>query len=85
MVWPLFLFKPMANFQQQLEKSKKLNPDIISAELFTFIKSISKYLIDMNKEQINKNSEDIFGNSIGFYSRATEFISGGRKRALWFD
>ena len=71
----------MANFEQQLEKSKKITPDILSDELFAFIKSVSKYLIDLNKEQINKNSQDIFGNPIGFYSRATEIISGGEKRA----
>jgi len=70
----------MANFEQQLEKSKKITPDILSDELFAFIKSVSKYLIDLNKEQINKNSQDIFGNPIGFYSRATEIISGGRKK-----
>ena len=73
----------MANFQQQLTRSKQITPDILSAELFAFIKSISKYLIALNKEQINKNSEDIFGNAIGFYSRATEIISGGKKQ--WGD
>lgn len=71
----------MATFEQQLELSKLISEDLISKQLFAFIKSISKELVQLNKDQINKNSEDIFGKAIGFYSKATEFITDGEKRA----
>lgn len=35
----------------------------------------------LNRDQLFKNSEDIFGNAIGFYSPATQIITGGRKKA----
>lgn len=70
----------MANFQQQIEKAKQLKPEKISKELFKFIRSIEKQILDKNKEQLFKDSKDIHGNAIGFYSKATEIISGGRKK-----
>lgn len=71
----------MANFNQQLEKSKRINPDVVQKELFDFIKTLSAYMVDLNKKQINEQHEDIFGKAIGFYSKATEILSDGEKRA----
>ena len=70
----------MANFQQQIEKAKQLKPEKISKELFKFIRSIEKKILDKNKEQIYENSQDIHGQAIGFYSYATEQITKGRKK-----
>ena len=70
----------MANFQQQIEKAKQLNPDKISKALFKFIRSIEKQILDKNKEQIFDKSQDIHGQAIGFYSYATEQITKGRKK-----
>lgn len=70
----------MANFQQQIEKAKQLNPEKVSKDLFKFIRSIEKQILDKNKEQIFENSQDIHGQAIGFYSYATEQITKGRKK-----
>jgi len=70
----------MANFEQQIEKAKQLNPDKISKALFKFIRSIEKQILDKNKEQLFENSQDIHGQAIGFYSYATELITKGRKK-----
>lgn len=69
----------MANFETQLEKSKTIDESLISKAIFEFINSIKKDLVELNVEQLNKNSEDIFGKPIGFYSEATELITGGKK------
>lgn len=69
----------MANFQQQLEKSTRINAEIVSEELFKFIKSVSAYMVELNKKQINEDSQDIYGKAIGFYSAATDYITMGRK------
>lgn len=69
----------MANFKQQLERSKQITPDIVSNMLFDYIRSISKELVDLNRQQIKKDSSDIYGNAIGFYSAATDFITRGKK------
>jgi len=71
----------MATLQEQLTKSKKLQPKRISDDLFKFIRSIEKEILDLNKSQIQEDSDDIFGNPIGFYSQATEIITKGRKKA----
>lgn len=71
----------MANFQQQLEKTKQLQPEKVSKALFQFIRSIEKQILDKNKEQIFEKSQDIHGQAIGFYSYATEQITKGRKKA----
>lgn len=70
----------MATFQQQLKKAQQLSPTKIEKSLFKFIRSIEDVLLELNKSQLRDNSQDIFGNPIGFYSFATELISGGRKR-----
>jgi len=71
----------MATFQQQLEKSKRIDAGTISDELFKFIKTVSAYMVELNKKQINEDSQDIYGKAIGFYSRATELITNGAKGA----
>jgi len=71
----------MANFQQQLEKSKRIDAETVSDELFKFIKTVSAYMVELNKKQINEDSQDIYGKAIGFYSRATELITNGAKGA----
>lgn len=71
----------MATFQEQLSKSKKLTPIRLKNDLFKFIRSIEKDLLDLEKKRLSKDSEDIFGNPIGFYSEATEILSGGKKKA----
>jgi hypothetical protein len=43
--------------QQQIE-AKQLKPEKISKELFKFIRSIEKQILD-NREQIFENSKDI--------------------------
>jgi len=70
----------MATLFEQLQKSKKLKPENIKRDLSKFIRSIEKQIIDKNKEQIEVDSKDIHGNAIGFYSYATELISGGAKK-----
>lgn len=71
----------MATFQQQLERSKTVTPEIISRELFQFIKTVSDYMVELNKKQINQDSQDIYGKAIGFYSKATELLTNGAKGA----
>lgn len=71
----------MATFQEQLEKSKRIDAGTISDELFKFIKTVSDYMVELNKKQINEDSQDIYGKAIGFYSRATELITNGAKGA----
>jgi hypothetical protein len=70
----------MATLQEQLTKLKKLQPSRLQDDLFKFIKSIEKELLDKNKDQIFNKSKDIHGNPIGFYSYATEVISKGKKK-----
>ena len=70
----------MATFQEQLTKAKKLQPSRLQDDLFKFIKSIEKELLEKNKDQIFNDSKDIFGKPIGFYSSATEVISKGKKK-----
>ncbi len=70
----------MATLYQQLQKSKKLKRENIKRDLSRFIRSIEKQIVDLNKEQIEVDSKDIHGNAIGFYSYATDLISGGKKK-----
>jgi hypothetical protein len=69
----------MATFSKQLERSKLVSPEAISNDLFLFIKTISEYMVGLNKEQINRDSEDIYGKALGFYSKATDAITNGKK------
>lgn len=65
----------MATLQEQLEKVNKLDEETLVKTLFAFIRSIEKQLVKLNKEQIHEFSSDIYGNALGFYSRATEYIT----------
>lgn len=71
----------MATIREQLKKSKKLNKQAVSKDLFKFIRSIEKVLLELEKKRITEESKDIFGNPIGFYSPWTEALTGGRKSA----
>lgn len=66
---------------QQLQRSEKLTPEKIVNDVFAFIKTIEKELAAYNVATLNQESEDVLGKPIGFYSRATELITGGRKKA----
>lgn len=69
----------MATLSQQLERSKSLSEKTLTDDLFRFIKTIERKLIDYNVNQLNVDSRDINGKPIGFYSYATEMITNGRK------
>ena len=66
--------------QQHLERSKRLSEKTLTDELFKFIDSVGKKLVNYNVNQLHVDSRDINGKPIGFYSYATEVISGGRKK-----
>lgn len=70
----------MATFQQQLERARKLTPKKLEIDLFKFIRSIEKDLLDIQKKRISQDSKDIFGNPIGFYSYWTEVITDSKKK-----
>lgn len=65
----------MATLKQQLQRAKSLTSQNISDELFKFIKEIQDKFTELNREQLFETSEDIFGNPIGYYSQATEYIT----------
>ncbi len=68
----------MATLIEALENAKKLNQ--LRSLLITYIRKTEVNWITANKEQLFQASSDIFGNPIGYYSKATEEISGGQKR-----
>lgn len=65
----------MATLQQQLQRVQKLTPTHLSNVLFQYLKSIEDEMAELNRQQIFKESEDIFGQPLGTYSRATEYIT----------
>lgn len=67
------------NFQEAKVKAEKLTPTRVNKDFFNFIKSIQKELADLNRIALNEDSQDIYGKAIGYYSKATEEISDGRK------
>lgn len=67
------------NFQQAIEKAKNLSPERINNDFFEFVRKIREELADYNRRALNEDSQDIYGKAIGFYSRATEEITEGRK------
>lgn len=71
----------MATLGEQLQRAERLSPDFITRELFQFIKSIEKDMVELNRKQLNEESKDIYGDAIGFYSKATEIITKGAKKA----
>jgi len=58
-----------------------MTPQKLQNDLYKFIRSIEKDFLDLNKDQIENQSKDIFGNPLGFYSKSTEIISKGKKKA----
>lgn len=71
----------MATFQEQLVKAKRLSPKKLEIALFKYIKTLDSELIKIQQDRIFNESKDIFGNALGFYSKATEILSKGRKKA----
>lgn len=71
----------MANFQTAQKKAKRLTPQRISSDLFKFIRTIEEEFAAFNRATIFDDSEGIKGQSIGFYSKATDLITGGEKAA----
>lgn len=67
------------NFLTAQQNAKKLTPQKISRDLFRFIRSIEEELAAYNQATLFEDSEDIEGKPTGFYSFATELITGGRK------
>ena len=70
----------MATLRQALRNAKKVNPLTLEREIFRIVRRIETDFTGANRDQLFKNSSDIFGNPIGFYSKATENITGGRKK-----
>lgn len=71
----------MATLYQQLQKAKTLSETNIKNDLFKFIRSIEKEILEKQKQRIFDKSKDIHGEALGFYSKATEIITKGRKKA----
>lgn len=65
----------MATFLEAQQKAKRQTPQRVKSELFRYIRTIEKELANLNKDQIHENSSDVSGKPIGFYSKATEFIT----------
>lgn len=69
----------MATLIQQKQRIQLLKENVVSEQIFKFIKTAEKYLVGLNVDQLNKDSSDINGKPIGFYSYATELITKGEK------
>lgn len=69
----------MAHFIEIQKKALKISPQRIANDFFKFVRTLESKMADFNREQLNKESADVFGNPLGFYSRATEQLSDGRK------
>lgn len=63
------------------QNAKTVKPSRVKREFFNFIRSIEQELVAYNKATIFEDSESVTGKSLGFYSKATEIISNGRKKA----
>lgn len=68
----------MATLQQQLNRAKTLNRNDLVVELLNVIRKLEKTFVNLNISQIHDNSTDVFGNALGFYSEATEYITLNR-------
>jgi len=69
----------MATLQRQLKRAKLIQPNKLQKDLYKFIRSIEKELLNLEKKRISEDSKDVLGKPIGFYSAATEAITGGEK------
>lgn len=67
------------NFHQAKEKAERLTPAKVNSDFFDFVRTLKEYLANLNRLALNEDSQDVYGKAIGFYSRATDEISGGRK------
>lgn len=74
-------------FKNLLKKTKKIQPNRLTEDLFNFLESIEETILDINREQL-LNSTDSKGKSLfskqrkrGTYTKATEIFSGGSKVA----
>ena len=70
----------MQAYQNIINNAKKLTKSKVKKDLFNFIRQLEGGLAVINRDTIFKKSEDIQGDPIGFYSRATQEITGGRKK-----
>lgn len=65
----------MATLLTQKARAETLNRELLVKAIFEFIRSIETELVALNREQIVKDSTGIMGDALGFYSKATEFIT----------
>jgi hypothetical protein len=65
----------MGKLETQLKRAESLSPSAITVALFTYLDSIEPYIVSLNRAQLFQASEDIFGNPLGYYSKATEYIT----------
>lgn len=71
----------MATIFDLQQRAKRLKPNRIKSDLYKFIKTLEEELVEYNVATLHEESEDVFGKAIGFYSKATELISNGKKKA----
>lgn len=79
----------MATLYQQLKKSEKISPNNLNDELFKLVKSLERDIKKTNlNEQLFNEGVDAHGKPLfskttkrGTYSKMTEQLSGGKKRA----
>jgi len=68
----------MATLLKQLARAKQVNKNELIVDIVTVIRKLEKVFVDKNISQIYDDSSDIFGNALGFYSEATEYITTNR-------
>lgn len=68
------------DFLSAQQKAKRLTPAKVKKDLFNFIRTLENELAQYNRAKLNIDSQDVNGNPIGFYSKATEVITNGRKK-----
>jgi hypothetical protein len=76
----------MATLIQQYQKAQKLTPEKIVKDLFDFIKTIEKEILETNKKQLlrgkDTDNKPLISNKTGrgTYSAYTELITQGKKK-----
>ena len=70
----------MATFLELQRRAERLTPQKIRSDLFKFIRTLENELALYNRSQLFVDSFDVHGKPIGFYSKATEEITEGRKK-----
>lgn len=71
----------MATLLELQRAANQLNKRAIVDAIFTTVKEVENEIIEKNREQLSNDKTDIYEKAIGYYSRATEKITGGRKKA----